>query len=355
MTADTPPPPRKNPDLAGHERAEAEILAALRAGRLHHGWLIAGPRGIGKATLAYRVARFVLAGAPATDARSLRVPPDAPVFRRIAAGGHSDLLSLERRTDPKTGKLRREIVVGDVRAVGPFLGLTAGEGGWRVVVVDAADDMNRNAANALLKLLEEPPRNSLFLLVAHAPGRLPATIRSRCRRLDLHPLEDDALDGFLAGAVPDLTAADRRTLTRLAEGSPGRALELHAAGGPALFADLLRLIGAYPGTDVVGLHALADGLGRAEGEPTFRALADLLRWWLARLVRAGASGALPAPAAAGETELIQRLLGARALADWLEVWEKTSHLLSRGEALDLDRRQILLNCFTDLAAAGSAR
>jgi len=172
-----PPPPRDNPDLIGHADAEAEILAALRAGRLHHGWLIAGPRGIGKATLAYRFARFLLAGTPETGTDTLHIAPDSAVFRRVAAGGHSDLLTLERRADAKTGKLRREIVVGDVRAVGPFLGLTAGEGGWRIVVVDAADDLNRNAANALLKLLEEPPRNTRYSPVSGPTGSFASSCR----------------------------------------------------------------------------------------------------------------------------------------------------------------------------------
>ncbi|MCY4407885.1 MAG: DNA polymerase III subunit delta', partial [Rhodospirillaceae bacterium] len=179
------PPPRENPHLVGHEPAAGALVEAWGSGRLAHAWLIAGPRGIGKATLAYRFARFVLAGKEGID--GLTMAPEHPVFRRIAAGGHSDLAVIERGLGDR-GRLRAEIVVDDVRKANAFLSLTAGEGGWRVVIVDAADEMNRNAANALLKRLEEPPSRVLFLLVSHAPSRMPATLRSRCRLLSLAPL-----------------------------------------------------------------------------------------------------------------------------------------------------------------------
>ena len=182
--------PRENPDLIGHERAEAVLLDAWNSGRMPHAWLICGPRGIGKATLAFRLARFVLArgslasdslfaGGKAAEPDSLKVDPADPVFRRVAAGGHADLLTLERGYEREGGRRRGSIVIDDVRKAGRLMGLTAGEGGWRVLVVDAADDLNVNAANALLKQLEEPPKRALILLVSHAPGRLQATIRSR--------------------------------------------------------------------------------------------------------------------------------------------------------------------------------
>ena len=229
------PAPRENPHLVGHEAAAA-LAAAWRSGRLAHAWLIAGPRGIGKATLAYRFARFALSGGePGGEGRdgaagdALAMPPDHPVFRRVAAGGHSDLAVIERGLGER-GRLRAEIVVDDVRKANAFLSLTAGEGGWRVVVVDAAEEMNRNAANALLKRLEEPPGRVLFLLVSHAPSRLPATLRSRCRVLTLAPLPAPALEGLLAEAMPGLPADERRVLGLLAEGSPGRARGAGGAG-----------------------------------------------------------------------------------------------------------------------------
>src|SRR5437879_2215507 len=192
------PLPRANPDLLGHQNAEAELRRLFDSGRMPHALLLSGPRGIGKATLAFRFARFVLAGGAgegsspllfaAADNGGLAIPPESGTFRRVASGCHADLLTVERAWDPRRRRLRSEIVVDDAREIGAFLRLTPAEGGWRVVVVDGADEMNRNAANAMLKILEEPPRLALLLLVAHSPGRLLPTIRSLCRRLPLAPL-----------------------------------------------------------------------------------------------------------------------------------------------------------------------
>ncbi len=150
---------------------------------MHHAWLITGAPGVGKATLAYRFARRLLAGVQPGD--TLAVDPASPVFRRVAVGSHADLLTVEREWDDKKSRLRGEIVVDDARAISAFLRLTPAEGGWRVVVIDGAEHMNRNAANAVLKMLEEPPPRAVLLLTCAAPGRLLPTIRSRCRRLAL--------------------------------------------------------------------------------------------------------------------------------------------------------------------------
>ena len=185
--------PRETGVLFGHGEAERTLLDAYKGGRIPHAWLIGGPPGIGKATLAYRLARFVLAHpdpqAPAVQkADSLAVEADNPVARRIAAQAQGDLLVLERVINEQTGKLYTVIRVDDVRRAVPFFGSTAGEGGWRVAIVDAVDNLQREGANALLKVLEEPPPRTLLLLVSHAPGRELPTIRSRCRRLLLRPL-----------------------------------------------------------------------------------------------------------------------------------------------------------------------
>lgn len=359
------PAPRHNPDLVGHEEAEATLLDAFSSGRLPHAWLICGPRGIGKATLAYRFACFVLArGGPAASGgglfgdaapapTSLHVPADDPVFRRVAAGGHADLLSIERTPDSKTGKLRSVIVVEDVRGIGGFLSLTAAEGGWRVVVVDCADDMNRNAANAVLKVLEEPPRRALLLLVSHNPGRLLPTIRSRCRRLSLKPLPDDTVAMLVSRYCPEIAAADARDLAGLAEGSVGRALTMAGGGGLELYRDLLALLETLPRLDVPALHRLGERVGRADAEDTFRTLTELLRLWLGRLIVCGARGGAATNDGSGPAErvLMERLTGTVGLDRWLQVWEKINDLLARSEGASMDRKQMVLNVFLALENA----
>ncbi|OFX09251.1 MAG: DNA polymerase III subunit delta', partial [Alphaproteobacteria bacterium RIFOXYD12_FULL_60_8] len=270
MSEDTPwPSPRLNGHLFGHETAEAQFLDAWTSQRLAHAWLITGPRGVGKATLAYRIARFVLSGGGEGGGLfggppdSLAMDGDHPVFRRIATGGLTDLRVVERGySDDKQTKLRSEIVVDDVREIGSFLSLTPAEGGWRVVLVDAADEMNRNAANALLKVLEEPPARALLLLVCHAPGRLLPTIRSRCRSLVLSPLDDRAVEDLLTRYRPDMSAEDRRVLTTLSEGSPGRALALEEQGGLELYRAMLGLLSGLPRLDVPALHNFAETVGK---------------------------------------------------------------------------------------------
>ncbi|HXZ00149.1 MAG TPA: DNA polymerase III subunit delta' [Stellaceae bacterium] len=348
------PAPRENPALFGHEAAEATLLQAYGSGRLPHAWLLTGPRGIGKATLAFRFARFLFAqggggGLFAAAPASLAVAPEHPVFRRVAAGGHADLLVIERSLDPRRKKLRSEIVVDDTRAIAGFLRLTPAEGAWRVVVLDGADMMNRNAANALLKILEEPPQRSALLVVSDNPGRLLPTIRSRCRLLALKPLAPAVVSEALRQYRPDLSAGDRALLVQLAEGSIGRALELAAAGGIGLYRSLMRLLDGLPAIDGVALHALADRLQRAEGEEGFRLLSELLPGWLARMVALAAGGA---PAAVPEEAAAMRRLAARrGLDQWVEVWEKLTHLFTQADSVNLDRKQVVLNAFFALEEA----
>lgn len=349
------PPPRENPDLIGHEAAERELLAAWRSGRLAHGWLICGPRGIGKATLAFRFARFVLAGGE-VDAESLHIDQDHPVFRRVASAGHSDLMTLERTWNEERKRLRTVITVDDVRAAGRFLTLTAGEGEWRVVVVDAADEMNESAVNALLKMLEEPPARTLMLLVSHAPGRLPATIRSRCRRLVLDRLPDDAVSGLLARFAAELPDDEAAQLARLSEGCIGRALALAEADGLALYRDLLALIGTLPTIDVAALHDFAERLAGRDAESAYRTATGLLTWWIARMIGAGARGAPLAggEVVPGEQGCAERLLGLAGVDQWVEVWQKIARLIALADGINLDRKQVVLGAFHAMERAGRA-
>jgi DNA polymerase-3 subunit delta' len=363
------PEPRANPDLLGHEQAEETLIGAARSGRLHHAWLLAGPKGIGKATLAHRFARWLLFGhaeeggqaglfgGEPEPPRGLWTDPDDPLFHRIAAGGHADLMTLQREFDERAKRLRTEIVAPAVRKVAGFLALTAAEGGWRVVIVDGAEDMNRHAANALLKTLEEPPARTVLLLVSHAPGRLLPTIRSRCRKLALKPLDAGTVTALLGRYRPGLDDGDAAQLAALGEGSIGRALELHDAGGLALYHEMLSLIATLPGTDAVRLHGIADAVSRTRAESgahaAFDVFAELLRWWIARLIRARASGALPPELAPGEGEIMARLATTGSLDQWIEVWEKITRLFARAGSVNLDRKQVLLNAFFALARAAS--
>ena len=352
------PPPRENPSLSGHEAAEQVLLKAFTSGRLPHGLLVTGPHGIGKATLAYRFARFLLSQegdgggglfAP-TVPSSLALPPDHPVFRRVASNGHADLLTVERGIDPKRKRERTEIVVDDTRAIAGFLRLTPAEGGWRIVIVDTADEMNRNAANALLKVLEEPPRGALLLLVCHAPGRLLPTIRSRCRKLYLQPLAADEVVRLLLEHRPELSGEDALTLARMADGSIGRALELADAEGLVLYREMVGLLDSLPRLDGVRLHRLADAVARGEAEELYRTLTDLLVDFLARMVAGAAEGGVR-EVMPGEGALMRRMAGFGRLDQWVEVWENLRALFGRADAVNLDRKQVVLDAFLTLGAA----
>src|SRR5712671_1643193 len=303
------PAPRANPDLVGHEGAERELRRLDEIGRLPHAILLSGPRGIGEATLAFRLARFLLASRGErsdTAEDGLAIDRESGVFRRVAAGGHADLLTIERAYDARRRRLRGEIVVEDAREITGFFRLTAAEEGWRIVVVDGAEEMNRSAANSLLKILEEPPRRALLLLVAHSPGRLLPTIRSRCRRFPLAPLPPAIVRELLLRYRPDLPEPQAEALTALSAGSIGRALDLAAAGGVELYDAVLALLSREGGMDPAALHAFADRLARGEAEEAYRAVEELVAQLLARVAGAAARGSTSAELPR-ESAVLQRL------------------------------------------------
>jgi len=329
--------PRETAALFGHAEAEQALLASYQSGRVPHAWLIGGPPGIGKATLAYRFARFVLAhpdpAAPDVQrATSLALDPGHPVARRVAAQAQGDLLVLERVVNEQTGKLYTVIRVDDVRRTVSFFGSTAGEGGWRVAIVDSVDDLQREGANALLKVLEEPPERAILLLVSHAPGRELPTIRSRCRRLLLRPLaESDVAKAAAAatGRVDD--DGDVREAARFADGSVGRALSLLDDAARSLRQRVLDLFAQLPEPDPRALHALGDALGGSD-PATLEAFMDLVNGWLsARL--AGGAGRKPQQARVAET------------------WEKVNRAAREAETYNLERKPLVFAVFGALAEA----
>ena len=212
--------------IFGQDRAVEAFASAWGTRKLHHAWLLAGPRGTGKATFAHAAARRVLAEAagPPFNLPGLDSPDDHPIVKLIEAGSHPDMRWLERLPREKGDGLARDISVDQVRALGEFMSMTAGLSPWRVAVIDSMDELNREASNALLKMLEEPPANTLFFLVSHAPGRLLSTIRSRCRRVDFQSLDDDAMTSIIEQHAPGLNEAERKRIVAMSFGSAGRAL-----------------------------------------------------------------------------------------------------------------------------------
>jgi len=260
-------PPRENPDLFGHDAAQARFLQDFDAGRLHHAYLITGPKGIGKATFAYRMARYILSqgalsaapsqeeqggfslfgempetSVPVAKTRDMQMPADDPLFRRIAGGSHTDLLSLSPAYDPKKQTEKSQISVEEARKVPSFMSLTPAEGAWRVVIVDAVDQLNNNAANALLKIMEEPPAQALLLLVCHEPGAILPTIRSRCRQFLLDVPDRPAFEKVLTTVAPHIEVTDYAALYALAQGSPGLAITLHKHDGLAHYQGWLKAL-----------------------------------------------------------------------------------------------------------------
>jgi DNA polymerase-3 subunit delta' len=323
--------PRENHLLFGHGQAVRSLQVSAVTGRLHHAWLIGGPPGIGKATLAYRFARWLLAGSTSED---LCVPESLPAAKRIAANTHADLLSIERRFDDKRKKMQSEIVIDTVHEVGKFLRLTPGEGGWWVVIVDGAEQMNRNAANALLKLLEEPPKRAVLLLVSHAPGRLLPTIRSRCRSLNLGPLHEADMTRGLRTYLPELGDAERARLAGLSEGSIGAALSL-AEGGMEIAAMVEEALRAPAALPAARAQAIADSLARSEdGFTTFM-----------ELLRNGLAGSVRQAAREGRT--------VEALADRVSLWQEFGRMEREVIGLNLDKRAAVIVALSQLADAAA--
>jgi DNA polymerase-3 subunit delta' len=329
MSADDDVPhPRETATLFGHGEAEAAFLAAARSGRLHHAWLVGGPRGIGKATLAYRIARFVLAGrdlaARAAGGR-LMLTGEGAADRLVIAQGHPDLNVVDRRAGDD-GKVPAMIPVDLVRRLQGFFGSTAAMGGYRVAIVDAVDELNRSGANALLKILEEPPAASLFLIVSHAPGQLLPTILSRCRRLMLKPLSTDETAAALGQALGrEAAEPDLRAAAEAGEGSVAAALTFVDGALRIVRAEADRLVAALPALDLAALHALGDRIGR---DP---AAADLV---VSRLqARLSASIRVPGQSPA-------------RLARVAEVWDKIGEVSREASVYNLDRKPVVLHTFS---------
>ncbi|WBU64437.1 DNA polymerase III subunit delta' [Paracoccus aerodenitrificans] len=345
------PHPRNAASVIGHDHAVQEFLASAQAHRLHHAWLITGPRGIGKATLAWALARWLLAEGQADD---LHIPPEHPVARRISALSEPRVNLVRRGFDAKTGRLKAEIGVEDIRALLSFFHMSAAEGGHRVAIVDAADQMNNSAANALLKVLEEPPQGGVILLIAHQPARLLPTIRSRCRELRLSPLPADTMRQVLAGLG---TEEDAEALAALSAGSVGEALRLAGQDGLKVYGQIIACFDTLPRFDRIKARAFAEAAGgraTAEGDP-FDLRITLLDLFLTRLARSGLMGAPIPEAAAGEGALMARLCpDAEAARIWAEAQSDLSARARAGRAVNLDPAALVMDMLIQLAGLAPA-
>ncbi len=330
-------PPSATTALFGHRDAEHTLLEAYRGGRLPHAWLILGPAGIGKATLAYRMARFVLAhpdprAAAVQTAASLNVDAEHPVARRVAAQAQGDLLVLVRTINEKTGKLRQDIQVDDVRRTVRFFGATAGEGGWRIAIVNTVDELNTEGANALLKILEEPPQRALLLLVSHSMARVLPTIRSRCRLLPLRPLAaEDVARAAAAALGRSADDADVRAAGEVADGSVARALVLLDRDALELRSRILELLDRLPAVDPRALHALGDRLYGVDAAP-LRAFLDAVNGWLSARLADGR----------GDPARLNRVA---------QAWEKINSAARDAEEYNLERKPLVFSVFGTLAEA----
>ncbi len=346
------PHPRETARLFGHEDAEAAFLSAFAAGRLHHAWMLGGPRGIGKATLAWRIARFLLsqpgpgedALLPSAPPDSLDTPADSPLARRMRALAEPRLFLLRRGASERGGQLAQFIGIDEVRRMKSFFALSAADGGARVALVDSLDEMNPASANALLKLIEEPPAAVTFLMIAHQPARLLPTIRSRCRMLTLAPLAPAPLASALEGAGAAVAPEDREALAELAGGSVGWALRLARLDGLETYRELVAILAGAPRLDRMRALTLAESAAKGGAEDRFDLILTQIEQFLSRLARAAATRITPPEAAPGEAALFARLAPGPACArPWAELAQELSLRARRGRAVNLDPAALLMD------------
>lgn len=331
------PHPKSSEHLVAHTAQEKLLLSMFNEKRLPHALIFTGQKGIGKATLAYRLARFLLAPqetagsslfCDALPPESLHITATHPTFRRMIAGGHPDFLTLEGD----------DIKIEDVRKVPEFLSLTPAESDWRVVIIDCAEAMNRNAANALLKTLEEPPPQAVIILISHNPGALLPTIRSRCRVLRIPSLTQDDFANIMVKIVPQVDRYDYSKWALLSGTSPGVALMLIEGEADKLYEEVLDL---FTGKDTLKLHAFADRFARKDAEPQWQILKRLVFWLLPRI--ASVEAGLSAEVFAGEGEILRNIYASRPVSFWTDAWEKSGRLFAETENLYLDRKQAIIS------------
>lgn len=352
-------PPWEAKEIIGHEPVINEFVHAFEKGRLAHAWLITGQKGIGKATLAYRFAYLLLKQGRSTaeklfaeEISALPMPdPLDPLYRQITTRSHPDLRVIELGVNERTGRLQKDISVEDIRQLGDFMHLTASVSPWRVVIIDSIDDLNKNAANALLKSLEEPREGIALFLISHTPGRLLPTIRSRCRRLALSPLSVDQILKALGNN--GLQGSERDLILDLADGSLGTAMELASTENMETIKAVIALLMQWPDFPPKELHRLGDFFAERGQNQRFTTVHQVLAWWWRRYARFAISASLP-EIFPGEADLAARWCNGTDIDQWLSLWEKINRLFELVDNANADRKQIWLNCMLEIAGMAGA-
>jgi DNA polymerase-3 subunit delta' len=341
-------PPRLTREILGHEASFADFSQSREQGRLHHSWLLSGIKGIGKASFAYQAARHLLLKTPANTPVQQPLPEADPAMRLIDSGSHPDLFVLARGYNRDTDKFRTDIPVDDVRRMKSFFQLSSADGNWRVCIIDSLDEMNKYSLNSLLKILEEPPEKSIFFLISHRVGGLLDTIKSRSRQLDFKPLVRPQLEQIIAHHLPETPPEASAAAAFLADGSAHMALTLAELGGFDLYRDLISLLGGLPRPDVESLHGFSDRFGPRGDVKSFPVFCFLLSNWLHRTLRSQIDGKNIVPVFAGEDDVAARFVSHVDAQVLLGFWSKVIDDVRQAEALNLDRKQIVLDWFSDM-------
>lgn len=352
--------PRETVECLGHGEIERQLLGLIDEDKLPHALIFAGPEGIGKATMAFRLARFLLnekpkddgpglfgAALPTLKPDSMYTPQDAPVFRQVATGAHPDLLVIERLMDEKKGKKQDSVSVEEVRRVVPFLRMKAAhDGGWRVVIVDDADTMTNQGQNAILKILEEPPPRTVLVLIAHRPGAMIPTIRSRCRVISFQPPVIDVFRDLVRRNHAGIPDGDIATLYAVARGSVGLGINMLEQGGLESIGKIMALLSAWPRWDWPQIHAQAEIVGRSGSENALQSFNVVLQWIVESIVRNRACGQKPTGIL--DNEAISGLMNHYSLADWIQICENLKVHFDTADFANLDKRQAVIGAFSIL-------
>lgn len=355
-------PPRESTLCLGHEQTEQTLLDLINSGAIPHAMIFSGTVGIGKSTMAFRLARYLLKNGTADssqdslfgdaplEATSLNVSASDLIFSKIAAGGHPDLLTIERPVDAKKGTQKNNLDVETARKVVPFLRMTSADGGWRVVIIDDADSMNRNAQNALLKILEEPPANTLLVLITHRLGAIIPTIRSRCRVLHFNPLNEETLAKLMEKEVGEtLSPQEQHIINLMADGSMGIAQEIVETNGLETAATIFDIFNNWPDFNWINIHHLAESAGRQGQDAAFKNVETAFLKITETLAFAKGKGinALPAPL---DSAVFTKMLAHYSLEEWLKICENLKEHFRQARHANLDKKQAVLGAFNLMTA-----